>query len=118
MPLRSWRLRIEDILQAVAKIERYMRGADFSTFRSDGRTVDAVVRNIEIVGEAARYIPTEIENRFASIPWAEMRDMRHRVVHGYFQVDVGIVWQTCKSDLPPLIPLLREVLQEIDLSDQ
>ena len=62
MPPREWRLRVEDILEAIARIERYVESLTFEQFRTDQKTVDAVVRNLEVIGEAVRYLPTDLES--------------------------------------------------------
>lgn len=110
MPPRDWRLRVEDILDAIAKIQRYAGGMTFEAFCVDQKTVDAVLRNIEIVGEAARYLPAEVEARHPRIPWGKLRAMRNVVIHGYADVSLTIVWDTIRQDLPPLVPALRQVL--------
>lgn len=112
MPPRDWKLRIEDILDAIERIQRYTAGFDLEGFTADQMTIDAVVRNIEIIGEAARYIPVEVERRHQGIPWATMRGIRNRLIHGYAEVDVDIIWRTCRDNLPPVVPLLRQVLQD------
>ena len=111
---RDWQLRIQDVLQAIAKIERYRHGMDFRAFAADDRTVDAVLRNLEILGEAVRPLPAEVIDRFPQIPWEKMRAIRHVLVHQYFGVSLPIVWQTITEDLPPLVPLLRAVLAAED----
>jgi len=110
MTEHDWRVRVDDILEAIQKIQRYLEGMSRETFAADGRTADAVVRNLIVIGEAARYMPPAVETRFPSIPWAKMRGLRNVVVHDYAGVDLDIVWETCQSDLPPLVPLLHELL--------
>ena len=81
MPLRRWDIRIRDILAAIEKIQRYTENMDLRAFESDPKTIDAVVRNLEIIGEAARHVPDEIVNKYPEIPWREMRDMRNLLSH-------------------------------------
>ena len=81
-------------------------------FQVDGRTADAVERNFILIGEAAGHVPDEVTRRHRSIPWRQMRDMRNVVVHGYWGVDLERVWDAVQQDLPPLIPLLRQVLEQ------
>jgi uncharacterized protein with HEPN domain len=111
MTAHDWRVRIDDIIEAVEKIDRYLAGLTFESFVSDERTVDAVLRNFEIVGEAARHVPAEVQARFPAIPWPRMRAMRNIVIHAYRQVNLGIVWDTARDDLPQLLPLLRQIIE-------
>lgn len=89
MPPRDWRLRIEDILEAIHKTQRYVSGLSFDEFCADDKVVDAVVRNLEVIGEAARHIPPEIESRHPGVPWGEMRGMRN-IGASRVQVLVGL----------------------------
>lgn len=93
------------------KVERYTDGMTLEAFRADEKTVDAVVRNIGVIGEAARHVPQDVQERYPDVPWAEMRGMRNVVVHEYSLVSVPIVWQTVKGNLPPLVPVLEDILQ-------
>jgi uncharacterized protein with HEPN domain len=90
-PGREWRLRVEDILEAIAKIERYVTGLNFEQFRADQKTVDAVVRNLEVIGEAVRHLSTDEESLPAGVPWTDIADMGNILIHEYFGVD----WQFC-----------------------
>lgn len=110
MPPRESLLRLEDIVEAIDKIERYIAGLDADAFVADERTRDAVIWNIAVIGEAARMLPPELENRYPDVPWARMRGMRNIVVHEYFGIDEGIIWETAARNLPPLARRLREIL--------
>lgn len=109
MPLRNWLFRIEDILTAISTVRKYVAGMTYEDFVADRKTVDAVVRNLIIIGEAAVHIPEEICQSHQSIPWPDMRAMRNFVVHEYFGVSDKILWDTVQLDLPPLEPLLTEM---------
>lgn len=91
MPPREWLVRFEDILEAISKVASYTVGLDLTAFKSDERTRDAVVWNFAVIGEAARLVPREIEDRFPDVPWASMRGMRNIVIHEYFGTDAEIV---------------------------
>jgi len=110
MPPRGWRMRIEDILDAIGRIQDYTRGMTFEAFSHDRKTIDAVVRNITVIGEAAGNIPPAVAERHDEIPWREMRDFRNVVVHAYFCVDLKVLWDTVRVDLPPLVDPLRRLL--------
>ena len=116
MPLRKWDLRIRDILESIGRIFEYAQNLDFGEFRSDTKTVDAVVRNFEIIGEAANRVPEEIVLEHPEIPWQDMKDMRNVLAHEYFGINEKIVWETIQEDLPPLIPLLKRLLEEQTVS--
>jgi uncharacterized protein with HEPN domain len=112
MPPRKWDLRIRDILASIGRIMEYTRDMDFEHFRCDTKTVDAVVRNFEIIGEAAANVPEEIAVDHPEIPWQDMRDMRNVLAHEYFGINENIVWDTIQDDLPPLVPQLINLLQK------
>jgi len=114
MPPRSWRVRIEDILEAMDNIEHYVAGLEYHTFRADRKTVDAVERNLEIIGEATANLPDEMLARWPEVPWRHMKGLRNLLAHEYFGVDLGILWQTIHEDLPALQPLLLKVLASPD----
>jgi len=112
MPPRKWGLRIRDILSSIERIIEYTRNFDFEQFRSDTKTFDAVVRNFEIIGEAAANVPEEIAANYPDIPWQDMRDMRNVLAHEYFGINEKIVWDTIKDDLLPLMPQLKSFLEK------
>ena len=107
---RDWQVRIEDILDAIMKIESYAEGLDEAAFCADQRTVDAVVRNMEIIGEAAHAIPKSVEEANPRLPWGVMAEMRNILIHEYHAVDPELVYRTAVNDLPPLVPQLQAIL--------
>jgi uncharacterized protein with HEPN domain len=111
VPRRSWELRISDIIEAIENALDYSSGMTVEQFVADRKTIDAVVRNFIIIGEAASHLPEEIIERHLDLPWREMRDIRNIVVHEYFGVDNMIVWETLKKNLPPLLPLLKHLVK-------
>ena len=102
MPLRGWQTRIDDILEAIGKIERYTYGFDFDAWQNDEKTIDAVIRNLEIIGEASSHLPIEIQEQYEDVPWGMMKGIRNILAHEYFGVDLEILWKTIKQDLPNL----------------
>lgn len=114
MPPRNWKIRIDDILESISKIRRYTRGFDFDKFEDDEKTIDAVIRNLEIIGEAARNVPREIQTLYPDLPWAEMQTMRNIVIHQYHGVNLKIIWQTVQEDLPSIISRLQQISEEKD----
>ncbi len=112
MQPRDWKVRIEDILDSVAAIQDYIGETALEDFVADRRTVQEVERNYEIIGEAARYVPPEVQTRYPQVPWARMRGMRNLVAHQYSAVVPAVLWETARGDLPGLVPLLREILEK------
>jgi uncharacterized protein with HEPN domain len=108
---KDWRVRVEDMLEALERIRRYTAGMGEQDFCADERTLDAVVRNLEIIGEAARHTPAAIAERHSEIPWSRLAEIRNVLVHEYHSVDPAIVWRTLKYDLPPLVAPLKAVLR-------
>ena len=107
MPPRAWRLRLKDIEQSIERIATYIDGLDFESFSNDQKTVDAAIHNIQIIGEAAIGLPDSVTNKYPTVPWANIRAMRHILVHGYFAIDLEIIWATAKHRLPELQKALR-----------
>ena len=107
---RDWRFRVHDILAALRAIADYTDGMTFDEFVDDRRTMDAVVRNLMTMGESIRWIPEPILDAHPAVPWRILRGVRNVVVHEYFGVDPGILWQTVRRDLPPLEADLEAIL--------
>jgi len=102
MPKRDVALLLEDVLAAIGKIERYTAGLGREGFLADEKTIDAVVRNLEIIGEAARQVPDDFAAAHPEVPWARIAGLRNRIVHDYFGLDLEIIWQILQVDLPQL----------------
>ena len=100
MSRRAAPLLIEDIREAIEKIERYVAGLNHDAFVKDDKTIDSVVRNLEIIGEAANRIPESVRAQYAGIEWRKLVGLRNRIVHDYFSIDVEIVWEIVQKDLP------------------
>ena len=99
---RNYSLYIDDILRSIEKIERFVEGYDFESFREDDKTVSACVREIEVIGEAAKQIPEEITKQYLNIPWSLMAKMRDKMIHWYFEIDEEIVWKVIIEQFPTL----------------
>lgn len=102
-------LYITDIKTSIAKIERYTKGILLDNLKKDEKTIDAVIRNLGIIGEAAKNIRGEIKDKYPDVPWREIIGMRNKVIHEYFGVDIDILWKTIKEDVPMLKKRIREI---------
>jgi len=109
---RNWEFRLEDINEALELIEEYVINLDFTSWTKDRKTIDAVIRNLEIIGEAANHIPDSIQEKYSKIPWSQIKGMRNLLVHEYFGVDIDVLWRTIQEDLPPLKIQLIEIISE------
>jgi uncharacterized protein with HEPN domain len=114
---RHWRLRIEDIVEHAERIEQYIYGLDFESFVENQMLVDAVIRNLEVVGEAAHHVPPDIRARCPDVAWQLMNDMRTVLIHGYAIVDLAVVWDASKNNLPPTVDRLRRLLEDEDATE-
>lgn len=109
MSKRSTELLIEDIIESGKKIIRYTAALSFEQFIADEKTIDAVVRNFEIIGEAANRLPEEFKDAHSNIDWFRIRGFRNRIVHAYFGIDYTIVWHIKETYLPNLLLQLEEL---------
>lgn len=110
MPPREWRTRLDDMVQAAERALGYVQGLTYEQFAADRRTVDAVSYAIVVIGEAASALKDVGPTLSPDIPWTDIRGMRNRVAHEYFGVDVKVLWETVRGDLPPLLATLRATL--------
>jgi uncharacterized protein with HEPN domain len=110
MSKRDTLLLLEDMLHAAQKIKRYTLDLDFDSFISDEKTLDAVVRNFEVIGEAANRIDQEFRDENPEIEWKRIRGFRNRIVHEYFGIDYEIVWEIIENYLDELINWLETIL--------
>ena len=99
MSRRPVDLLIEDVWEAIEKIERYVSGLDHDAFVKDEKTVDSVVRNLEIIGEATNRLPADFKAKHPQIEWRKIVGLRHRIVHDYFGIDLEIIWEITQKDL-------------------
>ena len=113
MSKRSSRLLLEDVLLSANKIVNYTAGLSFEEFIADEKTIDAVIRNFEIIGEAAHHLPDEIKDSYPSVDWFRLRGFRNRIVHDYMGIDYAIVWNIRENFLASLIDQIKSILHQL-----
>lgn len=100
---------VQDMLESAEKIHKYTKAYDFSKFIKDDRTIDAVIRNFEVIGEAASRIEPDFQLIHSQIPWRKLKGYRNKLIHEYFGVDYQIVWEIIQDELTNLISSLEEI---------
>lgn len=105
---------LQDILEAIKRIDEYLDKLTFEEFSKDNKTADAVIRNFAVIGEAAKHIPASVKRKHPEVAWKRMAGMRDKVIHEYFGVDLKILWDTSKIDLPASKPVLKRLLKETE----
>lgn len=103
---------LDDILDSILKIEQFIEEMDFIQFSDDAKTSYAVIRALEIIGEATKEIPDEVKDKYTDLPWKEMSRMRDKLIHAYFGVNLEVVWKTIQQDVPTLKKLIQKVINE------
>ena len=110
MSKRTPKLLLEDLIESAEKILQYTKGISFEEFSKDNKTVDAVIRNFEIIEEASNLLPDEIKDKYSEIDWHRIRGFRNRIVHDYFGVDLQIIWKIIFDQIPGLITEISKII--------
>jgi len=111
---------LEDTITSVNYIEQFIEGYDFQSFKADRKTLDATIRNLEVIGETAKLLPEDFKQQYPNIAWKQIIGLRNVAIHGYFRVDVTILWQIVTQDLPSLKLQIQAAMVQINnmLEDQ
>lgn len=100
---------IDDIMTAISDVEQFTRNMTYESFAADKRTINAVIRSLEVLGEATKLIPSTIRKKYPDIPWNKMAGMRDVLIHDYMGVDLKTVWKVATERLPEIKPMLEEL---------
>jgi uncharacterized protein with HEPN domain len=111
---RTYRDYMADILTCFLETQEFAQGLDFDTFSRDRRTINVVVRSLEVMGEAAKRIPAMIRNKYPEIPWKRIAGMRDKLIHEYSGVDLEIVWEVVQTELPLLKHFFEQVMRDLE----
>lgn len=110
--MRNYQIYLKDILSAINSIEKFVEGMSPEDLKNDDKTSSAVIRKLEIIGEATKNISKDIQNKNPQIPWKEMAGMRDKLIHFYFGVDHNLIWNTIKKRIPKIKPFIENILKE------
>ena len=113
MKKRNYQDYLKDILDSINDIEDFIRNMSFKEFKKDKKTINAVVRSIEVMGEATKNIPKALRNKHKEVPWKKIVGMRDKLIHEYFGIDVEILWKTVTEDIPPLKKFIQNLLESL-----
>ncbi|MBU2637602.1 MAG: DUF86 domain-containing protein [Nanoarchaeota archaeon] len=108
---------LSHILESIEKVREFTHNVSKDKFKKDVKLQDAVIRRIEIIGEAAKNIPSDFREKHPAIPWAEMARTRDKLIHGYFGVDLDLTWNIIKLDLPSLKEKIGKIMKKMKVSD-
>lgn len=111
---RDYKLYIKDILECIDKIKSFVGEMSFEEFMKDEKTKSAVVRELEVIGEATKNVPERMRREYKDLPWKDMARMRDKIIHFYFGVDYEIVWEVVQKRLPEIKPLIKGMLKELE----
>jgi len=109
---KTYKVYLEDMIEAVGKIEKYTKDLTFQKFKKTDLVTDAVVRNLEIIGEAAKKIPNDVKEKTPTIEWKKISGLRDILIHEYSGVDLEILWDIVKNKLPELKKQVSQILEE------
>ena len=111
---RNVALYVRDILQNMRDAEEFIEGLSYAEFAADKKTFNAVVRSLEVIGEAAKNVPAVVRRKYPAVPWREMAGMRDKVIHFYFGVDREAVWLAVKERIPAIRPVMERILKDLE----
>jgi len=111
---RKWHFYLNDMISFAENVLAYSDGFDLKSFESTSLNYDATVRNLELIGEAATHIPSQIQDAHSSIPWRQMIATRNRLIHGYLGIDNDTLWSIIQDDIPLLLVELQQLKESLN----
>jgi len=117
MKNRDYKDYVQDIFDSIKETKEFIKGMEFEDFVEDRKTINAVVRSLEVIGEATKNIPDSLREKYPQIPWKRMTGMRDKLIHEYWGVDLEIVWEVINNELPSVKPLIQKVLEDMEVKN-
>ena len=114
MKKREVRDYLHDILESIDEVESFVEDMSFEEFMKDRKTKNAVMRSIEVIGEASRHVPVALREKYSEVPWKEIIGMRDKLIHGYSGIDYETVWKATNEDVPSLKKLIQKILKNLE----
>jgi len=111
--VREYKDYLMDLVEAMDKMEQFTRSLTYEDFKKDEKTIFAVIRALEIMGEAAKKIPAGARKKYKRIPWKQIAGMRDKLIHEYFGVNIQVIWKTVKEDIPLVKPIIRQMVGDM-----
>lgn len=111
---RDFSIYFKDILESIKRIQNYVEGMDLNSFKNDSKTIDAVLRNFEVIGMAVNKVPDNIKANYPQVEWSEIKAFRNVIVHEYFSIYLETVWEVIQNDLPVLEQQVKSILNDLD----
>ena len=118
MKKRDYKLFIQDIVDAMGRIEEFVGDMTLDELEADEKTSSAVIRKFEVIGEAVKHIPNKVKEEHKDIQWKSMAGMRDRLIHAYFGIDYKLVWAAIKAEIPKLKPKLKKLLLSMEKEEK
>lgn len=112
--MRNYQLYLKDIIEAIGAIQVFVEEIDFDAFVADDKTSSAVIYKLEIIGKSAKNIPETIQEKYPQVPWQQIAEMQDKFIKVYFDVDFSHVWNIVKNLIPPLQPIIAQILEDME----
>jgi uncharacterized protein with HEPN domain len=110
---REFKDYLMDLIEAMDKMEQFTEAITYEDFKKDEKTIFAVIRALEVMGEAAKKIPADARNKYKRIPWKQIAGMRDKLIHEYFGVNTRVIWKTVKEDIPLVKPIIKQMIDDM-----
>jgi len=113
MPQHEYKVYLDDILEAIEKIEKYTKGTSYNAFVKNTLIIDAVIRNLEIIGEAVKHVPLDLKKKYPNVEWKKIAGLRDILIHEYFGINIKIIWDVVVNKIPELKTSIQKIARQL-----